>query len=166
MDAIKITRPVFNEQNIDRYSLSYNEIVLINKLGIYYSKNNDRPRCIRIFERLRESMNSYSTDESEKIKMYPLILYNYSKQLGLQKRYEEALSIINEGEIMGLKFQRLNMLPGYALNKACDLLEMGNKEKTFPLYAQAYYGSVAIGNNYNQKAITEFTKEKFDLVFD
>jgi transcriptional regulator with XRE-family HTH domain len=163
-EALKITRPDFDENKIPQYRLTYYELMLINKMAIHDTENNNRNHGLKIFERLRDSMNGSYADESEKIRMYSVVLYNYSKNLGLQKRYDEALEIIAEGEELELRHGSFKLLPDFSINKACDLLEMGEKEKSVPYFALAYYGSLLLKDD--AAVINDYVRERLGIEFD
>ncbi len=106
IEALNVTIPDFDMEMIDRYRLTYNEIALINTLAVYYGKNENIPQAVKILERLRDSINRSYEDESEKMRTYLMVLYNYSKYLGLVKRYDEALAIAEDcvplGEVLAI----------------------------------------------------------------
>jgi hypothetical protein len=163
--AISITIPDFDEMKITGYRLTYIEITLINKLANYAGENGDVPRALNIYKRLRDNMNYNYLDEHEKVRTYSMILYNYSKYLGLEGRYAEALTLIAEGELLALKHKRLSDMPGFMINKACDLLEIGNKEDSIPFFALSYYGSEIINDLKSQRIDADYVKEKLKIVF-
>ena len=164
-DALQISLPKFEKSMIEHYHLSFYEILLINQMALYFCEKGQRPRGIKIFERLIESMNKTYVDETEKIRSYGDILYNYSKSLGLREYYKDALEVIKVGEELCVKHGRLTLLPYYAMNKACDLLELGKKEESLPYFAMACYGSGAIGNVKNQKIAKKYVEDRFGIVF-
>ncbi|MCL2228158.1 MAG: hypothetical protein FWB97_11155 [Oscillospiraceae bacterium] len=162
--ALRITLPQFDERNISGYRLSHNEISLVNKLAIHYAETGCTPKALRIYEELRESMNSSYIDESEKCRMYPTILYNYSKYLGKMERYKEALGVVREGEAISVQLGRISLLPGFAANKAYNLEGLGQKEESVLFFAQAHYGSGLVGKS--QAATGNYVKERFGIGFD
>ncbi|MCL2050238.1 MAG: helix-turn-helix domain-containing protein [Lachnospiraceae bacterium] len=165
MEALYITKPDFNELKIRQYRLMFYEIQLVNLLAAYYCENGQLSHGVKIFEQLRESINNTYVDEMEKIRTYPMVLYNYSKFLGIMKRYDEALEIIAEGENLDKKHKRINTLNGFAINKACDYLELGRKEESIPYFAQAYYCYGMMGEKAAQKLIQDYAKERLGLKF-
>ena len=164
-DALRITLPKFKESMIEHYHLSFYEISLINKLALYFCETGQRVKGIRIFERLKESMNKTYVDEVEKMNLYGVVLYNYSKMLGLEGRYKEGMEIIEEGGMMCVKHGKLASLPSYAVNKACNLLNLGKKEESLPYFAMAYYGSGAVGRIKNEAITKNYVKDKLGIDF-
>ena len=164
-EALKISLPKFDESMIEHYHLSFYEITLINQIAIYFCEKGQRTRGIKMFERLKESMDKTYVDEIEKMRSYGSILYNYSKNLGLKEYYKEAMEIIEVGEALCVKHGRLTLLPGYAVNKACDLLELGKKEESLPYFAMAYYGSGAVRNIKDHEIIKKYVEDRFGVIF-
>jgi transcriptional regulator with XRE-family HTH domain len=164
--AIKITIPDFDEREIERYRLTYIEITLINKLATHSAENNKALHTAKIYEQLRNSINRFYLDEREKLKTYIMILYNYSKCLGLMKRYDEALEIIAEGEMLSSQSERLTMLPGLMLNKACDYFELGKIDESLPYFALYYYGCEIVEKRKNQNKAKDYVIENLNIMFE
>ena len=172
-NALKLSIPDFDERKIEWYHLSYYEISLINKMACALcdmGKNTDenldkKLRGVKIFERLKASIEESYEDETAYIGIYITVLYNYSKHLGLLKRYEEALEIVSLGELLCIKHSKFNYLGSFAINKACDLLELGRREESIPCFAQAYYGHIASNRHKDAKAIKEYVKKKLNIDF-
>ncbi|MCL2050230.1 MAG: helix-turn-helix transcriptional regulator [Lachnospiraceae bacterium] len=165
IEGIKITRPDFDELEIGQYHLTYYEILFINNIASYYCENDKVLHGLKIYERLIESINKNCVDELEKIRTYTMILYNYSKHLGLTGRYKEAIDIIAEGEKLELRHGRIRHLDGFAINKACSYLEMGYKEESIPYFAQSYYCHAMLGEKATQENIWNYAKEKVGIAF-
>ena len=158
--ALKITKPGFDEERTDEYRLTYNEIGIIQQLAIHYCESDEMERGCRLFEMLRDSMNFFYKDGKEKVRMYTSLLYNYSKCLGLMGRHLEALDIIDEGEIIELCHDRVNLLPGFAVNLAFNWYGMGKIKESVPYFAMAYYGSCLFGYTEDSQAVQDYVKER------
>ena len=165
-EALTMTLPKFDEDMIRHYPLSFYEIILINKIALYFCESNELKRGLNIFRRVKESMDRTYLDETEKMRTYGTILYNYSKYLGLGEYYKEAMEIIEIGESLCVKHGRLVELPGYAVNTACNLLKLGKKEESLPYFAMSYYGSAAVRKIRNQEATNEHVKKELGIIFD
>jgi transcriptional regulator with XRE-family HTH domain len=165
-DALKITIHGFDEQKLETYRLSYNEIFLVNKTALYYIETNETERGIRIFYKLRDSMNNSYADETEKARMYPMVLYNLSRHLERNNRYDEALEISKEGKEQEVNRQRLSLLPGFAVNNALTFFNAGKKDESIPYFALAYYGSFVTGGVVNPNSIGGYAKENLHMIFD
>ena len=161
IECIKITKPNYDEDMVHKYRLMYNELVIINQIAIFYCESSETSRGIKLFERLKESMDLYYIDSNEKIKMYGTILYNLSKFLGIKERYIEALNFIKDGVNMEISHRRLSLLPLFAINKACDLLELKNKKESVPYFVMAFYGNDIL--SYDNNTIKHFIQERLKI---
>ena len=136
------------------------DIMALNQMAGSLCESGNLSKGLRLFEDLKESIDCYYVDESEKMLMYTTILYNYSKYLGLVGRYHESIDVANMGADLDAKHGKLNRMPRFAVNKACAMLDTGNKEESLPHFAQAYYGSTLLGRQGDVKAITKYVAEK------
>ena len=166
MEALKITIPDFDEKEVDKYNLAYAEITIINQMAIHYCEAGDTRRGVKLFERLIDSLNDSYVDEHEKVRTYITVLYNYSKYLGIMKRYDEALEIVDEGEMLSISHGAFTLLPSFAINRACNLLDLGKKEESVPYFAMAFYGTVTLDEKNNYLKIIDYVKEHLGITFD
>jgi len=170
--ALAVTLPKFNEKTLSQCRLSYSEIVIVNQLAGYYAgQENDkaRKRGLRMYKNLAKSMDTYIVDEDEKVRMYETVMYNYSKYISLNKQYKTALKIVDEGEMLARKHSRLRSLPGFAINRACGMLKLGQKKESLPYFALAFYGSVIFaeyGGANSAKIVFDYVKEHLNVEFD
>ena len=161
----------FNDNDLEsgivaRTRLTYNDTIAINLIAIILCNTKNMSQGLRLFKDTKESMDRFIVDEAEKIRMYALVLYNYSKYLGLAKRYEEALQIAETGETLCVKHGRLSLLPGFVLNRACDIMEINGKKESIPYFAQAYYGSMLIRKLDNAKIIESYVLDNLGIMYD
>jgi len=173
-EALQITWPNFDEtdpkhvNSISLRPLAYYEISILNQIAMHYRSAGDYPHATKLYERLRDSMDNSYVDELEKARMYGALLYNYSKTLAQMARYEEALTIIEEGVNFELRGRRLQNLPDFAINKALCLLEMGRIDESIPYFAQAYYGAsmfADFGGAENMVVIQDYVQERLGISF-
>jgi len=165
MEALSITLPRFDEDIVERYRLTYTEITLINQIAIHYSETENRKRGLKLFGRLRESINRFYVDEHEKVRTYITVLYNYSKYLGLSGYYKEALEISNEGAALAAKHKFLLQLFGLTVNQACSLLELGKEKESVPFFAMYYYCCKAFGEEDICRVVVEHVKKRLGIDF-
>jgi transcriptional regulator with XRE-family HTH domain len=169
LDALRITYPQFDERNIDKYPLTYNEIWILNQYAGYFMNVNEFSQAAKIFERLHHILSTRYVDSFEKARMYSAILFNYSSCLGRAERWDEALSIISEGECFERCYGQLFDLPGFIFNRAYIFIMQGNIEKSVPYLALAYYGTSMFsksGQSLNMPIIRPFVEEHTGIVFD
>jgi len=141
LDALKITFPEFTERYIDRYTLTYNEVFIINSFAGYLRDTGAVKRASDIYARLRRNLNERYVDEVAKSRMFSTIISNYSSCLGREGKRREALYVIDEGVNFERGRGRLTMLPNLYFNKAYNMLKLGDRSGSVPYFALAYYGA-------------------------
>jgi len=174
-DAIQVTWPAFDDQDIkcinsiSERPLAYYELSILNQIAMYYRNIGDYTHAAKLYERLKDSMDNSYVDELEKARMYGALLYNYSKTLAQMTRFEEALTIIEEGFYFELRGRRLQNLPDFAITKALCLYEQGKKNESIPYFAQGYYGAsmfADFGSEENMAVIKDYVHEKLGVIFE
>lgn len=141
LDALKITCPHFDENNIESYYLTYNEIILLNKYAAYFLNTGDATKASDVYERILRHLDSKCVDDIQKAHMYSTVILNYSSSLGRVGRLNEALAALSAGECFERNHGRLIELPAYAFNKGYGMMMLGMNEESIPYFALAYYGS-------------------------
>jgi len=160
LEVLTHMRKKFDLSKITHTRLGRWDIMALNQIAISLCATGDTKKGFRVFEDLLESMDRYIVDEREKMLMYTNVCLHYSKYLGLAMRYDESLEIAEVGVNLDAKHMRLNRLPSLIMNIACCLFETGEKKKSLPYFAQAYYGSVLLGRQSNARAIAKYVDEK------
>lgn len=138
VEAIKITKPDFEEEKIDTYILFYDEIILINQISTALFFISSVEKATDTLLKLKASMDKCYADDDEKVKTYITILYNITKNLGLLKRYEESLEICDIGIVLCQKYQNAFLHPMLLFNKAYCLLYSGKKEEGINILQKVY----------------------------
>ncbi|MCL2217462.1 MAG: helix-turn-helix domain-containing protein [Defluviitaleaceae bacterium] len=165
-DAWLTTRKVFDEDSIAKTRLSYSEIVITNLIGLHMCESGELRRGVRLLESLCNSMKHYYVDESARIRMYPAVLYNLSKFMGRMGARNDAYALALEGDELCTKHGDFDMLSSFAINRAVNLSELGDKEKSVPIFAQAFYSAGLLGEIANQVAIRQYVKERLGINLD
>lgn len=91
--AILITIPEFDINKILEYYLSLDELNIILMQALYESKKKATKETKKILNQLMKYLDKKYTDEEEKVKIYPLIVYLMAKQLVFENNYEEIVGL-------------------------------------------------------------------------
>jgi len=169
LESLKITCPQFDEEDIEDYYLSYNELALINRFAGYFKDTGDNARAAEMYKRLRNNLERNYVDEFEKARAYATILLNYSSSLGRAERREENMATIEEGERFERSRGRLTELAGFAYNKGYNFLKLGRKEECIPYFAMAYYGTALFAEHGQELYLSimhETVKKHLGVIFD
>jgi len=146
--------------------LSNYELVIANMIANNLCRNGERPKGIRIYESLLANMDNYYVDESEKMRMYFVVLFNYSNELEHVGRDRDAIASALKGEELCLKHGNLTALGGFMSNRACAMYNLDEKEKSLPFFIVDYYISVLLGKKDDQVTIKKYIKENFNIDID
>lgn len=157
--ALELTCAGINLKNMGRFLLGEDEAKIINQIAITYSEEGNRRQAIEIYRQLiRYVQRNFAGCEIGQI-MLPLTAYNYSKILGIEHKYKEAIEVAELGRQCCVKYNKCRMLGGLLLNIACCLHEMGEDERSWELLVDSYYVSKAMEKERSCKVIQQYAKE-------
>lgn len=165
LETLHMTKPHFDESKIAKARLSSNEIIILNQMANLICAKGDLPRGTLIFKNLLAAMNTFISDEPERMRLYPMVLSNYTKFLGLKGNHHEALQLAIAGDDMCAKYCNLSGVSNFAATRGWNLCELGRVEESIPLLAQSFYTSGLVGKTGNQKAAKKYAEEKLNLKF-
>ena len=166
MQALELTCPGVTMENFDVFLLSEDEAKIINQIAITYSEEGNRRQAIEIYRQLiRYVQRNFAGCEVERV-LLPLTAYNYSKLLGLERRYEESIEVAELGRQCCVKYNRCRMLGGLLLNIAYCLHEMGEDAKGRELLTQSYYVYKIMEEHRSCKVVQNYAKETFGMELD
>lgn len=166
MQALELTCAGINLENMSGFLLGEDETKIINQIAITYSEEGKRRQAIEIYRQLIRYVESHFPDCEVRQVMLPLTAYNYSRLLGLERRYEEAIEVAELGRQCCVKYNKCRMLGGLLLNIACCLHEMGEDEKSKELLIQSYYVGLAMENFQDCEVIKRYAKETIGLLLN
>ncbi len=118
--ALRITCPKYSEQQLPKL-LSYEEIILVNGIGNCFSILGRPEDAIRLYNHLKQLYDRQMVNSEEVLRTQPLVLYNLSKVLGLEGRYDECVEICDQGIRVCKSSGRATMLARLLYNKAWAL---------------------------------------------
>lgn len=139
LQALSLTLPDFDFDRISDYLLGIEEIKILNQLANSYSEAGDRRFAIHIYRQLFEDPRKRLFNTETELTILPLLSYNYSRLLGLERRYEEEIEIATLGQQECIKYNKCRLLGGLLLNIACALHELGKNEESKSMLIDAYY---------------------------
>ncbi|MEE0811795.1 helix-turn-helix domain-containing protein [Blautia sp.] len=96
-EAIRLTIPDFDEEEINKNIYTVEEIKVINLIALTYSDAGQNRKAIDIYYQLLKYMKGHIMSLSEANRLIVLICYNCSRSLYFEKRYEESIEIANMG---------------------------------------------------------------------
>lgn len=125
--ALHLTCPRYKSGHIP-HILSYEEIILLNDIACFSAMNGNPDTGIDILLKLKRYYESSVIDTEEALRTQPLILYNLSKWLGLQARYDECIEVCNIGIRIAKSTGRCSLLGKTLYNLAWAYVMRGKPE--------------------------------------
>lgn len=163
IQALELTCPGITMENMCSFLLSENEAKIINQIAITYSEEGNRRQAIEIYRQLIRYVQSHFAGCEIGQVMLPLTAYNYSKALGLERRYEEAIEIAELGRQCCVKYNKCRMLGGLLLNIAYCLHQLGDDEKSQKLLLNSYYAYLIMEDFASCKVVQEYAEENLGM---
>ena len=161
--ALELTCPGITMENLDSFLLGEDEAKIINQIAISYSEEGNRRQAIEIYRQLIRYVQSHFASCEIGEVMLPLTAYNYSRLLGLERRYEESIEIAELGRQSCVKYNKCRFLGGLLLNIACCLHELGNDEKSKKLLLNSYYAYLIMEDFVSCKVVQEYAEENLGM---
>lgn len=93
LEAINMTLPSFNIENILEYLLSIEEIYLLLMLAQAYSNTEEEGQALQLLHNVINYLDQKYSDEEEKVKVYPKAVYLLSKLLLQDEKYDELVTL-------------------------------------------------------------------------
>lgn len=146
MKAIRLTVPQFELDKLEQFIYCFDEIKVINQIACAYSKAGQRKKAIGLYDRLLRYVQTCNRGITRSGGLVPLIAHNYARELGLDKRYEDAIEIAEQGRQSCIKSGHYLLLPGLLHTEAECYHYLGNNDNSKNLYLQAYHIYSAVGN--------------------
>ena len=161
--ALELTCTGINLENMSGFLLGEDETKIINQIAITYSEEGKRRQAIEIYRQLIRYVESHFSDCEVRQVMLPLTAYNYSRLLGLERRYEEAIEVTELGRQCCVKYNKCRMLGGLLLNIACCLHEMGKDEESRKIMQQSYYAYLIMEDLISCEVVQKYAEETFKI---
>lgn len=111
MQAIRLTVPRFNLDEIERFFYSTDEIKIINQIGIAYSDDGQNKKAADIYYQLLKYVRKHFEETITSVGILPMVYFNYARVLDLCGRYEDSAECAEEGRKACLKYGHYQYLP-------------------------------------------------------
>jgi len=163
IEAIRLTLPRFDVNNISDFQYSEREIILVNQIARTYTRMGDRKKAIAIDKRLLH----YIEENNKNLEKYPrqfcLVAHNYAIDLALEKKYKRAIELAEKGKKIGIEQGDYQFLPGFlAIQAECQFF-LGDYAQSTELYLQAYYLYKTLDDKTNLAIMKKEMKERLGL---
>ncbi|MCL2501268.1 MAG: hypothetical protein FWE90_13175 [Defluviitaleaceae bacterium] len=165
LESWRVTKGTLDEGKIAHMRLTFYEIVILNDMAVYFCDNGESDRGLKIFEGIIKNMETHYVDESERMRTYLTVLRQYAKFLSRNDKREKALALAKNGLELSIKHNDLWHASSFVIDVAVNLFQLGQKKKSIPYFAQAFYGSVVMKRPVGIKNIREYAREHLGITF-
>ncbi len=168
-EAIRLTVPKFDIDDLTNHLLSSDEIKIINQIAITYKYEQQYKTAISIFYELMRYIRKHLHTLSQSIEIAPVIIliaYNYCHVLNLAQRYDDSLEIAELGLQYSKSLRNSSYLGSFLLVKANDLYHLHKQEESQRYYLQSYYVYCALDDEECQIEAKEDLENLFGIVVD
>jgi len=164
-DAIRMTSPGFDLDDIGRGLYTTDEIKIINHLATEFSDAGKFMDAIGILGPLYKYIQKHFQNIPLTRAHLNMIAFNYAKQFASIGQYQKAIEIAEEGQKICLNYGHYLSLPGLlAIQAECHYF-LDNDQKSREFYRQAYYLMKVIGHDANLQILRENAKKALGLEF-
>ena len=165
LQALRMTVPRFDLEEINLSLYSMDETNLINQIAVTYTLEGNRKKAIDIYRQLLKYVQRHYKELARYAGCLAQIAHNYSRELLMEKRYDEALEIAELGRRACVEYGHYQFLPGLLdLIGGCYYFT-GDPDKCREYYLRAYYLYEVIGHEHNRIILEKVAKERIGLEF-
>lgn len=164
MEALRLTAPKIDLEEINEGLYTFDEIKIINQIACIYSDTGQRKKALDIYRQTLKYIRKHYQEVLTSNALLQLILYNYARELGLAKCYVESIELAQECIHACVQYGHYQELPGSIAVMAECYYFMSEKEKSADCYLQAYHIYRAIGDKKNENLMKKEAKERLGLV--
>lgn len=159
--AIRYTIPNFNIDIIEEYLLSQEEIVIISNIALTLRELGEKEKALCILTRLKKYLESPRFDYEEKVRTYPVIVYNLSKWQGMEGMTLECIATTQKGIDFCVKHDIASILAYLLFNKGYALMQIKSTELALESIKQSYYILIATNQIVAANRTKDYVKEHF-----
>lgn len=158
LQALPLTLPDFDFDHISDYLLGIEEVKILNQIANSYSEAGDRRFAIHIYRQLFEDPRKRLFNIEAELTLLPLLAYNYSRLLALERRYEEEIEIATLGQKTCIKYNKCQYLGGLLLNISCALRELGQDKESRSKLIDSFYAYHLMGDESSCNLIIQYAQ--------
>jgi len=165
LDAIRLTVPKFDEEDISSRIYNLDEIKIIIQIAVNCTGRGQHKKAIDLLGQLLKYVQKHFGHFTQSAKQLSHIAHNYALELAFVGRYDDAIEVAELGRRTAMEYGYYYVLPGIAHIMAECHYRLGNVAKSRELYYQAYYGYKIIDNERDRITVEAEAKEFLDLEF-
>lgn len=165
LQALRLTVPNLDLEEIDLGLYSLKETSLLNAIACAYAKMGQMKTTIDIYRQLLKYVQKHYHDLSRYGGKFALVAQNYTHALLLDGRYDDALEVAELGWKICVEYAHYQFLPGLLdLLGGCWFYK-GDRQKCKQFYRRAYHVYKAIGNESDCLLLERDARERLGQDF-
>lgn len=165
LDAMRLTHPKFDPEEINLYLYTTDEIKIINQLALTFAAEDDHLGAIAIFRQLYNYIHKHFQNIPPIRAHLAMVAFNYAQELVVSGQYRKTLEIAEEGRQICVDYGHYQSMPGLLAVTAEAYHFLGEDEKSREIYIQAYYLSKALGDYSGVEGTRADAKKYLNLEF-
>lgn len=165
-EAIRMTSPRFDLDDLGRGLYTTDEIKIINQLASAYSHAGESMEAIGIWNQLHKYIKKHLHNIPIARARLSMVLSNFARELDIIGRFQDAIEIAEEGQQICLDYGYYHSLPGLLAIQAECYHFLGDDIKSRDFFFQAYYLLKVVGDNANLQILRKNAKKEIGLEFE
>lgn len=139
LEAIRITVPGFDLEQIGRFRYSREELALIICIANTYIRAKNQKSVLRIYRQLVQYTQDHGWDQPLYAERLAVILCNYALALSAAQQYREAVTVAQQGWDVCVKYNECQCLGVLLAIQANSYFHLDELAKSRERYYQAFY---------------------------
>ena len=165
-EAIRLTAPYFDVDDIGRGLYTTDEIKIINQLALAYSNAGEHMEAISIFTQLYKYIQKHFQNIPLTRAHLNMVAYNYARELSSVGQFRKAIEVAEAGQKVCLDYGHYLALPNLLAIQADCYHKLEENEKSRDYYLQAYYLMKITKDEANLTILKRKAKKELNLEFD
>lgn len=147
LEAIHLTAPSFDLDEISKGLYTTDEIKIINHLALVHVYEGEHIEAIGIYSQLYKYIRKHFHNIPPSRAHLCMVAFNYSRELGVMGQYKKAIEIAEEGRRVCLDYAHYLSLPGLLNVLAESYHFLGDDAKSKDYYFRQGSNIICVGAN-------------------
>lgn len=164
LEAIRMTSPKFDLEQIGQGLYTENEIKLINNIATCYLRAGRHYDAIDVLKQLLRYLQAHLQKIPPNRAHIPMVAYNYARELEIVKRFDEAIEMAEYGRKICVDYGHYQCLPDIIAILAECHYHQGDRDESAELYRQSFYLYKVLDDRDNRAIIQAEAKDFLGLI--
>ena len=163
MEALRLTVPNFDPEQLDRLRYTQAEISIINHIAVTYVWDGELMQAIDLYRQLFDYIQAHNQQLSRYANQLAMVAHNYARELDTVGQYQEAARVAELGRQACINYDQQQFHPGLLHILAECQHYLGNDTESRELYFQAYYFYKICRDYINLKILKQDVLEQLGI---